>query len=1429
MRTIRNVSSSAVLSAGVLLVLALALSPFLEPSTNGQTANAAEETGAIFISVDGINPVGAKLSVPVGGEQDLTALRASDGQPLPAGEVTWDLACDGEAVLRATPGNFVATISVITEGSGSLRVSTADGDEASLELTYYLLEGGDSADIGSEPLVTRPANASRIVFQSGSQGVPLTFLADDIPNGVVREVRYELDESDIGGSMAPPYAVTYPDLTNLATWDRHQVTTSATCSGTNQVIHSAPSTFEVLQLEADGNGDGWPDDPFSLALEAGDMWLSSASTDERRARRDSVILAMEGPATAGEMSRDATVAIQDPDAPDRLLTVTAPAGLIGYGETGLLVVAASDSLEGLFGGDGVPGLPALQPALYGRYAYVGLLISADAGQTFREIGERRLTSRPFEVVMRGAAVVQDDNVRMLTLAASLVDSTESYGLGLQALSGTEWHATEKGAQIGDGEITTFLTSNGVVAPFHTPALAQITRIMNLATGEPSGFSVGGDRIAISLTGTPADAIPAFHIGGRSAEVIPASGFDPMTFVVLSPRAVDLPIPAKSKAVDVSVFVNGDHHDTVSAGFQYVGPRISGIEPSSGTELGGEEVAVYGEGLDERGISADLDGAPLVTVHDLSAGMFRATTTSHSPGPASIHVRTANGFLGEADDAYRYESANPLLSGVWPGAVPTNGHYRLRANGAFLDPAASVTAFFAMDPASLNPAVDHRASSAIIRSESAVDITTPTVEFPIQSRLYLVSDIGGETHISNAVPFSFVSPRTDVRILAAGPSAGPIGGGGTVEIRCAGFSIIEGGPDPIVHFGNKTATTQGIRREEDGALFVYVVVPPGELAGPIDIRVESPDDTECFAVLADGYTYKVDGAPLITGIEPSRSWVFGGTVVRIDGADFEPDEMARTRVYFDGLEAEYPAEDAGFVQSPEALYVVVPPMEDALDESQDSIQVNVAVVNPDGKCSERAAFFTYIQHDIRTETTAGNSTGSPTYEGAVATTAFLLNGRIGSGPRPILLDETGQEAEIEIPPILGTTGNVAALVRATLEPRLFQLDHVQAGTAVEGAWAFDIHLYTTDYPFEEILCEFDIRENPIALDFPLDGEGALPVLTAADLQDGGMALYHLAAKLDYSDLDSPTHALRLDSTGEPIVTYQWNVGGYDVSPQITPASPGVFPIQRMEVRADRLGSFVLCSGAYLTAELAEGSRYAISADSVKSTSYAGGEEITIEGRGLAWPESVRFGDVVAYQRGEGMEDRLVFAEDTQLRIQVPAVKEQEGDTKVDIIISLPQGPQKSTLDIRLAKQFTFEDIAPFAGILGILLGVPLALIGLLAGGKSGGGSGGPCFIATAAYGTPMAEQIDVLRALRDTWLLTNSWGTAFVDTYYRLSPPVADIIAGSPALAWFVRLLLRPVVALSRLFLAMPHVSICLYLTLFGMAFMRRLRKPRRRV
>lgn len=69
----------------------------------------------------------------------------------------------------------------------------------------------------------------------------------------------------------------------------------------------------------------------------------------------------------------------------------------------------------------------------------------------------------------------------------------------------------------------------------------------------------------------------------------------------------------------------------------------------------------------------------------------------------------------------------------------------------------------------------------------------------------------------------------------------------------------------------------------------------------------------------------------------------------------------------------------------------------------------------------------------------------------------------------------------------------------------------------------------------------------------------------------------------------------------------------------------------------------------------------------------------------------------------------------------------------------------------------------------------------------------CFIATAAYGSYMADDVKILRGFRDRYLLKSSMGRKIVSVYYEYSPPIAAYISRHAGLRTAVRTALAPVV------------------------------------
>jgi hypothetical protein len=74
-------------------------------------------------------------------------------------------------------------------------------------------------------------------------------------------------------------------------------------------------------------------------------------------------------------------------------------------------------------------------------------------------------------------------------------------------------------------------------------------------------------------------------------------------------------------------------------------------------------------------------------------------------------------------------------------------------------------------------------------------------------------------------------------------------------------------------------------------------------------------------------------------------------------------------------------------------------------------------------------------------------------------------------------------------------------------------------------------------------------------------------------------------------------------------------------------------------------------------------------------------------------------------------------------------------------------------------------------------------------------GGGCLIATAAFGSEMAPQVQFLREIRDNTVLQTESGTSFMtgfnQFYYSFSPVVADYERENPAFKEAVKIAITP--------------------------------------
>ncbi len=103
----------------------------------------------------------------------------------------------------------------------------------------------------------------------------------------------------------------------------------------------------------------------------------------------------------------------------------------------------------------------------------------------------------------------------------------------------------------------------------------------------------------------------------------------------------------------------------------------------------------------------------------------------------------------------------------------------------------------------------------------------------------------------------------------------------------------------------------------------------------------------------------------------------------------------------------------------------------------------------------------------------------------------------------------------------------------------------------------------------------------------------------------------------------------------------------------------------------------------------------------------------------------------------------------------------------------------------------------------------------------------CFIATAAYGSPIDPHVQILRDFRNNHLLTNKLGRRFVSMYYSYSPAIADYISKHESLRTIIRFSLLPIIGLSWVTLKFGSNFTLTIVILFGLGIIFTLRFKRK--
>ncbi|MBI1321046.1 MAG: hypothetical protein GC168_19140 [Candidatus Hydrogenedens sp.] len=1147
---------------------------------------------------------------------------------------------------------------------------------------------------------------------------------------------------------------------------------NAQLQGANIVYSSATADpYQIGFTEVDGttsdtDGNGSPDDVFSNVAD-GEVWYATVD-----ANGNTVLVASLGSANAKGGSQVFTspetgIVVEAPSAAD--LT---SAGLISSGQSAALIVRVSDDFSTLLDAGAVDGDGEFDntPAAWG-----------DAVTALAPVSARTLASPAIDVSILVSDGSEIDSLGDSGLEVNIsIDVDDATGVSLFK------YPTEL-VQVG-----------GLISLGNTPGLQDWTEVETTATGNTLTASV------TSLSAFGAFQLPALEITG----VDPSSAFNgeqdvEVTLTGIIPAAVALSAAEAAEAYRVAI--NG-----VDAGFR---------------DVGGAAVSAYLAGA-SNAMYLYWDAA--ITTKATQSATIEVFTIDGGTETLADTITNAIDII----DTFSVTVDATTLGGGNGGSASVvtapdfNGEY---ADGSSVAISASAnTGFEFVSWSGLEGAEANTADTTI--TVSADRALTATFQAIV---------IGGETYTLNIAKAGTGSGTTT-------PATPAVFDEGTVVTITAtpGVGSTFGGWSGSADIANPAASTTTITMNSDQSITATFTA----------------DDIFSTPLTAGGLDSS-DGTNADGQVEV---WLFGGEVVRITGTGLTAGaDLVEVQV---GVNSVVTA-DLFSVPADGTSGLFVIPRTNAFDSgaapgpdgTDAAANLFVTRFNPNTNSTERTQLgdspvILYKRVDVGT----GVTTTAFEYTDPGAGGEFEVDATVGDGTAdPAILslprldleeaglaevfglvriaNETakGNTGEIEPGPV--GTGDIGNVLGSVFASQFSNAGLTGADTEVGAAYDLAYYLYGTPLDTAkantgEVGAPAFTPSNGVA-SFGRGGAlaggapGAPNPNGTPSENAGSPATFQVATNGDItqadvsnsltvwgieSAFDYVTETLLLED--DPAVAYQSEIRNGDVIGTIDAISMRLYSLNGFSLRKNVVLPPVDASGVRLST--ASGTEVIPAGQSKALT-------IVSPFGGLAWIKSAEINIDGGAVEATVTTFQNPGADEYVLKFTAPALSNASGIASITLK-GTANNFALETINLQNVLEYRASSGKfPLALLLIPLLGALAALLGLAAGGDSGGGGGGPCFIATAAYGSPMADDINVLRDVRDQYLLSNPLGSAFVDTYYHISPAIADSVASSPVLAAAVRVLLVPVIFLGKLAVMSPALLALVAMSLGAFFFVRR--------
>jgi hypothetical protein len=174
----------------------------------------------------------------------------------------------------------------------------------------------------------------------------------------------------------------------------------------------------------------------------------------------------------------------------------------------------------------------------------------------------------------------------------------------------------------------------------------------------------------------------------------------------------------------------------------------------------------------------------------------------------------------------------------------------------------------------------------------------------------------------------------------------------------------------------------------------------------------------------------------------------------------------------------------------------------------------------------------------------------------------------------------------------------------------------------------------------------------------------------------------------------------------------------------------------------------------------------------------------------------------------------------------------GSLPPNLILNSTTGEISGTPPFSAAGQYSFTIKAIDAVFLSVTRAFIINIINpaISKSGSSGKGEGRkflPCFITTAAYGSPLAKPVVLLKQFRDEYLMDSKIGQELMSIYYQHSPKLAEYISKHPLAKTATRVILMPMVIYAWFMVSanlIEKILLCCLLGLLIWVIHKRMRK-----